>query len=86
MTCPDCITARRVRWHGGYHAHCCGCKARAIARSTAAQDARGAGVRETPHLHALVSRMLPALSAEAALRAVWEWWAADHEAPEGIAA
>ena len=86
MTCIECTSARRMRWHGGYHAQCCGCKARAIARSIAAREAHAAGAAETDDLRDLVRRLLPALSTEAALRDVWEWWRADHETQEGLTA
>jgi hypothetical protein len=34
----------------------------------------------------LVNRVLPAMSTDAALRCVWDWWQSDHPTPEGLTA
>jgi hypothetical protein len=36
--CPDCTRAKQGEW-GGFHAHCQGCKARALIRSPLGREA-----------------------------------------------
>jgi len=83
MTCPDCATARAHRTWAGYRAGCQGCAARSIARSP---TAHAAIVGKTPassrDLRDAIAKALPELDAKAGRQAVWDWWQADHGAPE----
>lgn len=84
MACPDCTQARSVNWHGLYRSNCTGCSMRAFARSSLAFEA--VRDRSTRSLRQAIADKHPSLPLEDALRAVWDWWAVDHPAANGVKA
>ena len=79
--CKDCESAMQLRWWGGYHANCCGCMARAAARTLAAFNAmHPCGTGDKDEFRALIVRMVSGVEYEDARRMVWEWWRRDHGA------
>lgn len=68
MTCPACAQAAAELSHL-FHAGCAGCRARMVARSPAAADARRGGVQTSAYRALLVSRGVTHEQAKAAYQA-----------------
>lgn len=78
MTCASCEKAKATLCHE-YAPGCPGCKARAIARSSAARDAwHEHGNGDTDSLMDMIRRLLPSLTDSGGWRAVLAWWDLDN--------